>query len=337
MEAKGIITMLALAMFVAHQLSVTSAGRIGVCYGTVADNLPSPQEVINLYKKYGIQMMRLFAPTPEILEALRGTGILVSVGVENEDLKVLSSSQESANSWVATHIVLYKDNVTFGWISAGNEVIPGTLAQYVPGAMTNIYNALVNVSLDQIKVTTVVPASALGTTYPPSAGAFKDEVVDVMTQVSKFLQSHGATLMVNVYPYFAYAENSADISLPYAQFAADKPIVDGNLSYYSLYAAMVDCFNAALEKIGAPDVAVVVSESGWPSAGNEPYTSVANAKAYNANLIKSVLSEGTPRRPNQQYDAFLFAMFNEDLKMPAGVEQNFGLFYPNMDPVYPLF
>ncbi|RZC76114.1 hypothetical protein C5167_000211 [Papaver somniferum] len=337
MEAKGIITMLVLAVFVAHQLSLTSAGRIGVCYGTVADNLPSPQEVINLYKKYGIQMMRIFSPTPEILEALRGTGILLSVGIVNDDLKALSSSQESANSWVATNIVPYKDNVTFGWITAGNEVIPGTLAQYVPGAMTNIYNALVNVSLDQIKVTTVVPASALGATYPPSAGAFKDEVVDVMTQISKFLQSHGAQLMVNVYPYFAYAENSADISLPYAQFAADTPIVDGNLNYYSLYAAMVDSFNAALEKIGTPDVVVAVSESGWPSAGNEPYSSIENAKAYNTNLMSHVLSEGTPRRPNQEYDVFLFAMFNEDLKQPAGVEQNFGLFYPNMEPVYPLF
>ncbi|KAI3834613.1 hypothetical protein MKW92_001528 [Papaver armeniacum] len=297
---------------------MAGAGRIGVCYGTVADNLPSPKEVINLYKKYGIQMMRIFAPTPEILEALRGTGILVSVGIVNDDLKALSSSQVSANSWVATNIVPYKDN-------------------YVPGAMTNIYNALVNVSLDQIKVTTVVPASVLSTTYPPSAGAFKDEVVDVMTQISTFLQKHGATLMVNVYPYFAYAENSADIALPYAQFAADTPIVDGNLKYYSLYAAMVDSFNAALEKIGAPDVAVAISESGWPSAGNEPYSSIENAKAYNKNLMSHVLSEGTPRRPNQQYDVFLFSMFNEDLKQPAGVEQNFGLFYPNMEPVYPLF
>ncbi|OVA06117.1 Glycoside hydrolase [Macleaya cordata] len=100
---------------------------------------------------------------------------------------------------------------------------------------------------------------------------------------------------------------------------------------------MVDAFNAALEKINMSDVHVAVSESGWPSAGNDPYTSKDIAKTYNTNLINHILKGGTPRRPDHYYDTFVFAMFNEDLKQPAGTEQNFGLFYPNMDPVYPLW
>ncbi|KAI3909496.1 hypothetical protein MKW92_015603 [Papaver armeniacum] len=298
-----------------------AAGRIGVCYGTVADNLPSPQEVISLYKRNGIQMVRLFAPTPQILEALRGTGILVSLGTLNEDLASLSSSQDAANSWVATNIFPYKDDVKFGWVTAGNEVIPGPLAQYVPGAMTNLYNALVKIGLDQIKVTTVVPAFVIGTSYPPSA-----------------VKRYGAPLMINVYPYFAYAENPEYVSLEYALFTSTTPVVvDGDLKYYNLFDAMVDSFNAALEKIGMSDVNIAVSESGWPSAGNEPYTSVDNAKVYNTNLVKHASKGGTPRRPDHHYDTFLFSIFNENLKQPAGVEQNFGLYYPNMNPVYPLF
>ncbi|KAI3949822.1 hypothetical protein MKW92_046216 [Papaver armeniacum] len=315
-----------------------AAGRIGVCYGTVADNLPSPQEVISLYKINGIQMVRLFAPTPQILDALRGTGILVSLGTLNEDLASLSSSQDAANSWVATNIVPYKDDVKFGWVTAGNEVIPGPLAQYVPGAMTNLYNALVKIGLDQIKVTTVVPAFVIGTSYPPSAGAFSPEVVEVMTQVSALVKRYGAPLMINVYPYFAYAENPEYVSLEYALFTSTTPVVvDGDLKYYNLFDAMVDSFNAALEKIGMSDVNIAVSESGWPSAGNEPYTSVDNAKVYNTNLVKHASKGGTPRRPDHHYDTFLFSIFNENLKQPAGVEQNFGLYYPNMNPVYPLF
>ncbi|KAI3991001.1 hypothetical protein MKX01_026185 [Papaver californicum] len=316
---------------------MAGARRIGVCYGTVADNLPSPREVISLYKRNGIQMLRLFAPTPQILEALRGSGILVSLGTRNEDLAALSSSQDAANLWVATNIVPYKNDVSFGWVTAGNEVIPGPLSQFVPGAMTNLYNALLKIGLHHVKVTTVVPASVLGTSYPPSAGAFSPEVIGVMTQVSTFLQLHGAPLMINVYPYFAYASNPVDISLEYALFTSTTPVVDGTLNYYNLFDAMVDSFNAALEKIGMSDVNIAVSESGWPSAGNEPYTSINNAKTYNTNLLNHVLEGGTPRRPDHHYDTFLFSIFNEDLKQPAGVEQIFGLYYPNMKPVYPLF
>ncbi|OVA08813.1 Glycoside hydrolase [Macleaya cordata] len=135
-------------------------------------------------------MMRLYEPSPPILEALRGSRILVSLGIKNQDLATLSSSQEEANAWVQTNVAPYKGDVDFVWITAGNEVIPGPLAQYVPGAMNNIYNALVAIGLGQIKVTTVVAVTALGTTFPPSAGAFSPEVLDIMTQITKFLKPH---------------------------------------------------------------------------------------------------------------------------------------------------
>lgn len=100
---------------------------------------------------------------------------------------------------------------------------------------------------------------------------------------------------------------------------------------------MVDAFHSALEKIGAPNVTLAISETGWPSAGNESYTSKENAKNYNKNLMDHVLGgKGTPRRPNRTFDAFLFEMFNENQKSP-GVEQNFGFFNPNMQPVYPFW
>ncbi|OVA08809.1 Glycoside hydrolase [Macleaya cordata] len=282
-------------------------------------------------------MIRLFEPSPEILEALRGSGILVSLGIKNQDLATLSSSQDEANAWVQTNVVPYKDDVKFVWISAGNDVIPGPLAQNVPGAMNNIYNALVANGLGQIQVTTVVSGTALGTSFPPSAGAFSPEVIDIMTQVTAFLKLHKTPLMVDVYPYFAYADDPAHISSDYALFKSTSPVVvDENLNYYNLFDAMVDAFNAALEKIDMSDVLVAVSGSGWPTAGNDPYASIENAQTYNTNLINHVRNTGTPRRPDQPYYLFLFSMFNEDLKQPAGVEQHFGLFYPSMEPVYPL-
>lgn len=102
-----------------------------------------------------------------------------------------------------------------------------------------------------------------------------------------------------------------------------------------MFDAMVDAIHAALEKAGGPDIKVIVSETGWPTVGNTD-ASIKNARIYNNNLIKHVSSgQGTPRRPGKELEAYIFALFNENLK-PEGVEQNWGLFYPNMTQVYHL-
>lgn len=96
---------------------------------------------------------------------------------------------------------------------------------------------------------------------------------------------------------------------------------------------MLDSAYAALEKAGGPNVKVIVGETGWPSAGGT-LANKHNAKLYNNNLVRHVESSGgTPRRPGKEIEAYIFAMFNEELK-PNGIEQNWGLYYPNMNEVY---
>ena len=181
----------------------------------------------------------------------------------------------------------------------------------------------------------MVPMTPLEVSYPPSAGAFSATAIGPLKDITQVLGTSGAPLLLNVYPYFAYASNPQQISLDYALFTSTTPVVvDGNLQYFNLFDAMVDSFYSALEKIGAEGVRIDISETGWPSKGNDPLTSVENAATYNRNFVEHVRSgAGTPRRPNVKYDGVLFEMFNENLKT-AGVEQNFGLFYSNMLPVY---
>ena len=144
--------------------------------------------------------------------------------------------------------------------------------------------------------------------------------------------------MINSYPYLAYSSDPQHVSLDYALFKSTSPVVtDGSYKYYNLFDAMLDAYHAAFEKIGVSNLTLVVSETGWPSAGYEPYTSKLNSQAYNKNLVQHVRGgKGTPSRPDQRLNVFIFEMFNEDLKQ-AGIEHNFGVFYPNKKPVYPLF
>ncbi|KAL6274404.1 hypothetical protein ACE6H2_025096 [Prunus campanulata] len=156
------------------------------------------------------------AATEAALEALRGKEIDVSLGIRNEDLPQLAGSVDAVNSWFATNVEPYLNDIVFSYISVGNEVIP-------------------------------------------------------------------------------------------------------------------------MEKVGGANVDVVVSESGWPSDGNGNFTTPELAGTYNRNFLEHITSKaGTPKRPGAYIEGYIFAMFNENQK-PEGVEQHFGLFHPNMQPVYPVF
>jgi exo-beta-1,3-glucanase (GH17 family) len=307
---------------------------IGVCNGMGGDDLPSPQDVVQLYKSLGITKMRIYAPNNNVMEALRGSGIGLVLGVENGDIPGLATTQANAASWVQTNIQPYHPDVNVMYVAVGNEVPDGVAESIVP-AMHNIETALAAAGLaDGIKVSTCIRLDMITNTFPPSMGTFAKPY---MGDVAQFLAATGAPLLANVYPYFGYRYRAHpdDISVGYATFQPGTTTRDtGNgLTYTNLFDAMVDSVYAALEKVGAPNVSVVVSESGWPSAGG-PEASTENAQNYNQGLIDHV-GQGTPKRPGP-LETYVFAMFNENQKPGEPTERNFGLFYPNKSPVYPI-
>lgn len=312
-------------------------GAIGVNYGTKADNLPPPEQVISMYKSKNISYIRMFHPDTAALTALRGTGIGVVLGTLNEDLPRLASDASFAQSWVASYVAPFAGAVQFRYINAGNEVIPATeySAQVLP-AMRNLESALQSAGVNGVPVTTCVATSVLGASYPPSQGAFSEAAAPVMAPIVAYLASKGAPLLVNVYPYFAYRDAAGQVALGYAllsgEGAASAQVNDGGLVYTNMFDAIVDAAHAAVEKTGVQGLELVVSETGWPSGGGGAGATVENAAAYNNNVVRHV-GAGTPRRPGKPVETYLFAMFNENRK-DEGVEQHFGLFQPDMSEVY---
>ncbi|MQL69392.1 hypothetical protein Taro_001675 [Colocasia esculenta] len=314
------------------------AQSVGVCYGRLGNDLPPPEDVIRHYRSLNISKMRIYDCNQAVLQALGGSNIEILLDLP-APLDSFASNASAASEWVSNCVVAHSGNVSIRYIAVGNEMtLQKGAAEHVPPAMRNIYSALAAAGLhDRIKVSTAVQYSVMGAAYPPSAGAFSSQVMPVMKPIAQFLASTGAPLLVNAYPYFSYAGNPQDIGLDYALFTAPETAVedgDTGLLYQNLFDAMVDAVHAALEKVGAGSVDVVVSETGWPTAGGFAAT-VENARIYNTNLVRHV-GKGTPRKPGKPVETYIFAMFNENQKRPPGIENNWGLFYPNKQPVYPV-
>ncbi|KAA8549809.1 hypothetical protein F0562_001493 [Nyssa sinensis] len=221
------------------------AQSIGVCNGRDGNNLPSPQAVIDLYRNNGFARMRLYSPDPATLQALRGSNIELILDVPNLDLQALAADTSAATQWVQTNIRNYSFGVRFRYIAVGNEVDPNN-------GGTN-------------QVSTASYTGLLGISYPPSNGAFRDNVRSFMDPIIRFLVNNGSPLLVNVYPYFSYIGDPVSIQLSYALFTAPGVVVrdpNNNLEYQNLFDALVDAHHAALGRAGGPNLDIVVSESG---------------------------------------------------------------------------
>ncbi|XP_039120619.1 glucan endo-1,3-beta-glucosidase-like [Dioscorea cayenensis subsp. rotundata] len=280
-----------------HLLFFLDGQSIGVCYGRLGGNLPYPSVVVSLYKSKNINAMRFYDPYNVPLQALKGSNITFIVIVPNDNLQCFVSDASAANTWVQNNIKAYWPAVKFKYIAVGNEVIPGNLAQYVLQAMQNIHKALTSAGLpNQIKVSTAISTTVLGTSYPPSSSSFSSVASPTLGSIIKFLSSNGSPLLANVYPYFSYVGNTRSIDLRYALFTSPGTVViDGSLQYQNLFDAIVDSLYSALEKVGGSNVGIVISDSGWSSAGGTAAT-IDNTWIYNQNLINHV-RKGTPKNP----------------------------------------
>ncbi|XP_022159039.1 glucan endo-1,3-beta-glucosidase 12-like isoform X1 [Momordica charantia] len=320
-----------------------AAGWVGVNYGRLADDLPSPPKVVELLKNQGIRGVKIFDTDPTVLTALAKTGISVIVCVPNQLLSSAAASQSFTDQWVQANITKFHPATKIEAIAVGNEVFvdPTNITKFLVPAMKNIYASLQKYKLgDSIKVSSPIAFSALASSYPTSSGSFKQDLVDsVMKPMLEFFRQTKSYLMVNIYPFFAYSANSDKISLNYTLFQDNPGVLDSGsgLKYYSLFEAQVDAVYAAMKALKYDDIQLVVTETGWPSKGDdgELGASVENAASYNGNLVRRVLrGGGTPMKPKDPINIYLFALFNEYQKPGPTSERNYGLFYPNEQRVY---
>ncbi|XP_076929557.1 glucan endo-1,3-beta-glucosidase 11-like [Bidens hawaiensis] len=321
-----------------------ATSSIGVNYGQIANNLPSPDKAVSLVKSIGATKVKLYDANPTILKSFANSGIEFTVGIGNEYLSSLQDLS-AATTWIQCNVKPYLPATKITSIAIGNEVLTSndtSLAGCLLPAMQSIHTALINFKLDkQVTVTTSHSLAVLETSYPPSAGAFRSDLNGNMPQILDFLAKTCSPFLINAYPFFAYERNSNDVSLDYVLFQPNAGIIDsGNTFHYdNMLFAQIDAVHAALDKLGHKELPIQISETGWPSKGDgdEIGALKENAKKYNGNLLKIVKrNNGTPAMPNYDLNIFVFALFNENLKPGPTSERNYGLFKPDGTPAYDL-
>ncbi|EAZ14804.1 hypothetical protein OsJ_04731 [Oryza sativa Japonica Group] len=320
--------LLLLGVFISIPVGVQS---VGVCYGMIGNDLPSKSDVVQLYKSNGITDMRIYLPDVEAMNALRGTGIGLIVGVANDILIDLAANPASAASWVDANVKPFVPAVNIKYIAVGNE-ISGEPTQNILPVMQNINAALAAASITGVKASTAVKLDVVTNTFPPSAGVF---AAPYMTAVAKLLGEHRRAAARQHLPLLRLhrQQEGHQPQLRHVPGRHDGARPQHRPGLHQPVRRMVDSVYAALDKAGAAGVSIVVSESGWPSAGGDSAT-IDIARTYVQNLIKHA-KKGTPKRPGV-IETYVFAMFNENQKPGEATEQNFGAFYPNKTAVYPI-
>ncbi|XP_022755145.1 glucan endo-1,3-beta-glucosidase 11-like isoform X2 [Durio zibethinus] len=309
-------------------------GTYGINYGRFANNIPSPDEVVTLLRGAKIRNVRIYDADQSVLKAFSGTGLEIVVGLPNGNLSDVSANADHAMSWVKDNVLAYLPDTRICGIAIGNEVLGGSgeFSGFLLGAVKNVYNAVNKLKLsDVVQITTAHSQAVFANSFPPSSCVFQDNVVQYMKPLLEFFSQIGSPFCLNAYPFLAYMSDPEQIDINYALFLPTEGINDAKtkLHYDNLLDAQIDAAYAALEDAGFEKMEVIVTETGWASRGdeNESAATPNNARTFNYNLRKRLAKmKGTPLRPKNVVKAYVFAIFNENLKPGPTSERNFGLF-----------
>ncbi|KAE8685856.1 hypothetical protein F3Y22_tig00111088pilonHSYRG00029 [Hibiscus syriacus] len=286
-----------------------SSNSVGVNYGQLGNNLPSPKQSVKLVQSLGATRIKIYDANPDILDAFKDTNVEVTMMVPNELIINISNSQKLADSWVQSNVVPFYSKTKIRYLLVGNEVISSSPKEIWPRivpAMRKIQNSLKAHRLNRIKVSTSMAIDVLEPLSRPSNGSFRSDIADpIVKPLLQFLSRTKSFYFFDVYPYFAWVADPKNINLDYALFESRNikytdPVT--KLNYTNLFDQMVDSVVFAMKRLGYPDIGIFIAETGWPNGGDidQIGANIYNAATYNRNVVKKLTAKptiGTPARP----------------------------------------
>ncbi|RRT43351.1 hypothetical protein BHE74_00057142 [Ensete ventricosum] len=323
------------------------ADGLGVNWGTMATHPLPPKVVVQLLKDNGIRKVKIFDADAATMNALAGSGIEVMVAIPNNMLGYMID-YDTAKKWVNQNVSRYnfQGGVNIKYVAVGNEpfltTYNGSFLNLTLPALQNIQTALNSAGIgDTIKATVPLNADVYNSPVSnpvPSAGRFRADISDLMTEIVMFLNQSGAPFTVNIYPFLSLYDNP-NFPVDYAFFdGTSTPVVDNGIQYANVFDANFDTLVSALNAVGLGSLPIIVGEVGWPTDGDINAKVSYAQRFYNGLLRRLTVNQGTPLRPNQYIEVYMFSLIDEDAKSidPGNFERHWGIFKYDGQPKYAL-
>ncbi|XP_024960943.1 glucan endo-1,3-beta-glucosidase 8-like [Cynara cardunculus var. scolymus] len=317
---------------------------IGVNWGTMATHKLDPKTVVQMLKDNGINKVKLFDAEQSTMSALAGSGIEVMIAIPNDQLLAMNDYGR-AKKFVQRNVTRFNFNggVKIKYVAVGNEpflkAYNGSFMKTTFPALQNIQNALNEAGVgDVIKATVPSNADVYGSPVDspvPSAGRFRADINDQMTQLVDFLAQNNAPFTVNIYPFLSLYGND-NFPVDYAFFdGVSQPIVDNGIQYTNVFDANYDTLVSSLKAAGHADMPIIVGEVGWPTDGDKNANINMAYRFYNGLLPRLTSNKGTPLRPGS-IEVYLFGLIDEDAKSiaPGSFERHWGIFRYDGQPKF---
>ncbi|KAM3205853.1 Glucan endo-1,3-beta-glucosidase 5 [Capsicum annuum] len=330
--------------WVDHNIDVVEG--LGVNWGTMATHMLDPKIVVQMLKDNGIKKVKLFDADKSTMNALAGTDIEVMVAIPNDQLLAMTD-YDRAKDWVRRNVTRYdfKNGVNIKYVAVGNEpfliTYNNSFVNLTFPALQNIQNALNEAGVgDSIKAT--VPLNADVYFSPesnpvPSAGRFRADIAELMTQIVQFMSKNQAPFTVNIYPFLSlYANEHFPIDFAFFD-GTPNPVIDNGVEYTNVFDANFDTLHSALKAVGYGDLAILVGEVGWPTDGDKSANLNNAYRFYRGLFAKLASNKGTPLRPGY-IEVYLFGLIDEDAKSiaPGNFERHWGIFRYDGQPKFPM-
>uniref|UniRef100_A0A1J3FDZ1 glucan endo-1,3-beta-D-glucosidase n=1 Tax=Noccaea caerulescens TaxID=107243 RepID=A0A1J3FDZ1_NOCCA len=318
---------------------------LGVNWGTMATHQLPPKTVVEMLKDNNIKKVKLFDADTNTMGALAGSGVEVMVAIPNDLLKAMGTYQR-AKDWVQRNVSRFNfnDGVKIKYVAVGNEPFltsyNGSFINLTYPALVNIQTALNDAGVgDFIKATVPLNADVYNSppdNQVPSAGRFRDDILQEMTLIVNFLAQNKAPFTVNIYPFLSLYL-STDFPFDYAFFDGQNTVNDNGVIYTNVFDASFDTLLASLNALNHGDMEVIVGEVGWPTDGDKN-ANVQNAERFYSGLLPRLANNvGTPMRKSY-IEVYLFGFIDEDAKSvaPGNFERHWGIFKYDGQPKFPV-
>lgn len=344
---RQVVVLWATAFVAAAAFFLSGEASLGVNWGTITYHRLPPKTVARLLRDNGIKKVKLFDVDRYTMETLSGTGIQVMIAVNNLLLAPMTN-YAAARAWVSANVTHYRTDlrVDIKYVAVGNEPFlkdyKDRFTNVTLPALKNIQRALDEAGLGgEIKATVPINADIYYSPWynpAPSGGKWRDDVAGVMSDIVRYYNETGAPFTVNIYPFFSlYIDPNFPADFAFFDGKA-KPVVDGDFVYTNVFDANYDTLLAALKSEGCGDVPIIVGEVGWPTDG-DVHANVSIAERFYKGMTQKIAGKiGTPRRPKEDIEVYLFGLFDEEAKsiLPGPFERSWGIFSTDGKPKFPV-